>query len=101
MKFKLVESLANIYDPPYNAEQIKANYGEDLYNKLITDPAHKWRMETGIELIHREPTKKELDRIWKNWQLMTDTQKDISDKKSIELFGKPNSEHYKELIAEY
>lgn len=64
--------IARKYDPPYNAEQVLANYGQDLYQKLSADPVHRWRMETGIELIHQEPSKKELDRIWANWQLMSE-----------------------------
>lgn len=89
------------FDPPYNEEQIKANYGDETYQRLIDDPAHAWRMKTGLELIHREPSKKELERIWANWQEMTDEQKAESDKKSIELFGKTNEENYNELIKLY
>ena len=66
---------------------------------LANDPVHKWRAETGIELIHKEPTEEELDRIWKNWQLMPQNMKDISDKKSIEMFGCTNAEHYNKLKA--
>ena len=89
------------FDPPYNEEQIKANYGDETYQRLINDPAHAWRMKTGLELIHKEPSKKELERIWANWQEMTDEQKAESDKKSIELFGKTNEENYNELIKLY
>jgi RimJ/RimL family protein N-acetyltransferase len=89
------------FDPPYNEEQIKANYGDETYQRLIDDPAHAWRMKTGLELIHKEPSKKELERIWANWQEMTDEQKAESDKKSIELFGKTNEENYNELIKLY
>ena len=96
-KFDLDED----YDPPYNEEQIKANYGDETYQRLIDDPAHAWRMKTGLELIHKEPSKKELERIWANWQEMTDEQKAESDKKSIELFGKTNAENYNELIKLY
>ena len=28
------------FDPPYNARQIKDNYGEEIYKKLSKDPAH-------------------------------------------------------------
>jgi adenylate kinase family enzyme len=96
-KFDLDED----YDPPYNEEQIKANYGDETYQRLIDDPAHAWRMKTGLELIHKEPSKTELERIWANWQEMTDEQKAESDKKSIELFGKTNEENYNELIKLY
>lgn len=89
------------FDPPYNAEQIKKEYGEDTYNKLKDDPAHSWRMETGLELIHKEPEAAELRRIWANWLLMTPEQKAESDKKSIELFGKTNAENFAELIKTY
>ena len=85
------------YDPPYTLEQIKAHYPENIYVELANDPVHRWRAETGIELIHKEPTEEELDRIWKNWQLMTQKMKDISDKKSIELFGCTNADHYVQL----
>ena len=89
------------YDPPYNAQQVRDNYGEETYQRLIKDPAHLWRMRTGIELIHKEPSKKELERIWANWQLMSDSQKRISDEKSMEFFGKTNEENYNELIKLY
>ena len=87
------------YDPPYTLEQIKAKYPENIYNMLANDPVHKWRAETGIELIHKEPTEEELNRIWKNWQLMSQDMKDISDKKSVEMFGCTNAEHYNQLKA--
>ena len=101
-----IESMISItekakYDPPYTAEEVKRVYGTKVYKELIKDPAHKYRMDTGIELIHREPTKEELERIWKNWNLMSNDQKMKSDKKSIELFGKTNQDHYKELINSY
>jgi RimJ/RimL family protein N-acetyltransferase len=89
------------FDPPYNEQQVRNAYGEETYQRLIKDPAHLWRMRTGIELIHREPSKKELERIWANWQLMTINQKRKSDEKSKELFGKTNAEHYAELIKTY
>jgi len=87
------------YEPPYNLEQIKAKYPAHIYNNLANDHVHRWRAETGIELIHKEPTEEELDRIWKNWQLMPQDMKEISDKKSIELFGCTNAEHYNKLKA--
>ena len=87
------------YDPPYTLDQIKAKYPENIYNMLANDPVHKWRAETGIELIHKEPTEEELNRIWKNWQLMSQDMKDISDKKSVEMFGCTNAEHYNQLKA--
>ena len=92
-----VLELDAVYDPPYTLQQIKANYPENIYVKLANDPVHRWRAETGIELINKEPTEEELDRIWKNWQLMSQNMKDISDKKSIELFGCTNAEHYAQL----
>ena len=90
------------YEPPYNAEQMRQNgYSEDIIKKLEADPVHKWRMDTGIELIHREPTKSELLRIWKNWQQMTVEQKKKSDAKCIELFGCDNKTLYDFLIVQY
>lgn len=94
---KQVRESTDNYDPPYTLAQIKANYPDDVYLKLANDPVHRWRAETGIELIHKEPTDTELERIWKNWQLMSSEQKDISDEKSLELFGVTNNEHYRAL----
>lgn len=89
------------YDRPYSADEIKDAYGDDIYNKLVQDPVHKYRMDSGIELIHKEPSKKELERIWNNWNKMSYLQKRESDKKSIELFGKTNKDHYYELLKSY
>ena len=89
------------YDPPYSAKQVKEKYGDKLFKILQKDPVHKWRMDTGIELIHKEPTLSELLRIRKNWELMSEEQKMISDKKSIEMFGLTNMEHFKSLVREY
>ena len=99
---KLVESLVeNKYEKPYNAEEILKIYGKDTYNKLINDPCHNWRANTGIELIHKEPTEQEFNRIWNNWQLMSDEDKQKSDAKSIELFGVDNKTHYEQLKSQY
>ena len=89
------------YDPPYSAKEVKEKYGEELFKRLSNDPAHKFRMDTGIELIHKEPTLQELVRIGENWCLMNKDMKIISDKKSIELYGMSNEDHYRILINEY
>jgi hypothetical protein len=68
---------------------------------LYQDPVHRWRADNGIELIHKEPTRDEFERIWKNWQLMPDEMKSKSDKKSIELFGITNRENYEKLLNQY
>ena len=99
---QLVESLLeNKYERPYNAEEILQNYGKDIYNKLMKDPCHNWRAKTGIELIHKEPTEQEFNRIWNNWQLMSNEDKQKSDAKSIELFGVDNKTHYEQLKSQY
>lgn len=89
------------YERPYSMKEIKKNYGDDYYNKLKNDPIHRWRAETGIELIHREPSKEELERIMKNWESMDDRRKRISDKKSMEVFGCSNKDNYNKLIKAY
>lgn len=102
-KFRqLVENLLEKeYEKPYNSEEILKIYGKDKYNQLMQDLCHKWRAETGIELIHKEPTEQEFDRIWNNWQLMSNEDKEKSDSKSIELFGVDNKTHYEQLKHEY
>lgn len=64
-----------------------------LAKHLTNCPVHRFRAETGIELIHEEPTWDEFKRICRNWQLMTPEQKVISDAKAIELFGVDNQTH--------
>jgi len=88
----LKETTAS-YSPPYDLEALK-NLG---FDHLLEDPTHSWRAETGIELIHEEPTEKELDRIWQNWQQMSLQQKATSDQKAIEFFGKTNEQFYRHL----
>ena len=68
------------YDPPYSIEILK-----EKYPKLLKDEVHKWRAETGIELIHLEPTYEEQKRIFYNWLAMSDKDKEISDKKCKQL----------------
>ena len=89
------------YDPPMTADEVKRRYGEKAFKRLFDDPIHRWRMENGIELIHREPTEREFRRILGNWKSMGDKQKAQSDRKSIELFGMDNLNHAKVLKKEY
>lgn len=78
------------YERPYTYEELVKHYGKYVADKLSNNPCHKWRMETGIELIHKEPDLDEQKRIWENWQLMSDENKQKSDEKCIELFGMTN-----------
>jgi len=87
------------YIPPYSEQEVKAHYGMDVYKRLIADPCHLWRMRTGIELIHREPTVDEFIRIARNWKQMSGLQKIISDLKSMELFRMDNETHAHQLIT--
>lgn len=87
------EDVSDVYDPPLSFDKLPEH--------LKNDPIHAWRAQTGIELIHKEPTIEEFNRIWDNWNKMSDEQKSISDQKSMELFGKNNHDHYMELIKEY
>lgn len=92
-KFYKMVRKPDVYDPPLSFDK--------LPDHLKNDPVHAWRAQTGIELIHKEPSLEELNRIWNNWNKMTDEQKGISDQKSMELFGKNNHDHYMELIRGY
>jgi hypothetical protein len=71
------------------------------YLILALDPIHTWRSKSGIELIHREPTRKELKRILQNWNKMTQFMQDLSDTKSYFFFKCDNRENYKKLIRSY
>lgn len=94
----LLEAKAT-YSRPYTRDEIRDAYGDGKLTELMGDPAHEWRADTGIELIHPEPTEKELDRIWVNWNAMTPEQKKASDKKCKEIFNKSNTRLYAELKA--
>lgn len=95
----LNEEKQATYERPYSLEEIKKLYGPDLYNKLKNDPVHSWRANTGIELIHDEPSQEEFDRIVNNWRLMTAANKAKSDEMSRKLFGLTNEEHIKQIEA--
>lgn len=87
-----------MYQRPYTTEEIKKFY-PDKAEILFKDPVHLWRAETGIELIHKEPTLDEQERIWLNWNEMMDEMKARSDTKSRELFGgKDNATHNQEIM---
>ena len=89
------------YEPPYTLDQIREELGDEVADKLSKDPVHRWRSDTGIELIHKEPDLEEFKRIVRNWKLMDDAMKAKSDKKSKELFGKGNMERVEELLDTY
>jgi hypothetical protein len=69
-----------------------------LENFELKSNVHRWRAETGIELIHEEPTLEEFRRVCYNWDAMSPEQKAISDAKSLELFGMTNGEHKRKLF---
>lgn len=89
------------YERPYTYAKIKEEYGKQIADKLYKDPVHRWRMNTGIELIHKEPDLEEQKRIWKNWQLMSDDQKKISDEKCIEFTGMNNEQFNTFIMNNY
>jgi hypothetical protein len=89
-----------MYQSPLTLEEIKERY-PDKARVLCSDSVHHWRATTGIELVHKEPSREERVRIWENWQEMSEEQKRLSDKKSLELFGMTNEEHQKKIEKEY
>ena len=58
------------------------------------DIINQWIQENGIELVHQTPTKQEMEEIWYRWQKMSRNEQEISDQKSIELFGMTNEQHH-------
>lgn len=89
-----------MYKRPYTIKEIKKYYPHQA-ERILKDLVHLWRAKTGIELIHKEPTKKEQERIWRNWNQMNELMKRKSDKKSLEFFGKNNEEHYREIMKKW
>ena len=93
--------LESKYSRPYNRKEIETKYGKNKLDQLMKDEAHRFRADTGVELIHQEPTKDELERIMKNWKLMNGVDKKKSDDMSYKLYGMSNEEHYNQLIDIY
>ena len=90
-----------VYDPPMSLEEMRAKLDPETFARLSSDPVHLWRAESGIELVHKEPTLAEFDRICKNWEAMSPEQKALSDEKSVELFGAGNEVRMPYLRFEY
>ena len=88
------------YERPYKLSTIKAKYPPKLYKKLVANPCHHWRAETGIDMIHLEPDDAEQKRTCGNWRLMPDRYKRVSDQKSVEIFGCDNLSHEKMLTID-
>ena len=84
--------LPEAYSPPMSLAEVAAKHPH-----LLNDETHKWRAQHGIELIHNEPTREELERIAANWERMTPEQKKLSDEQSQRLFGITNAEHLAKL----
>lgn len=67
----------------------------------MQEPVHRWRAETGIELLHKEPTLDEFGCICKNWNLMDDDMKRQSDEFSLRIFGMTNEEHIPIILQQF
>lgn len=98
---KFTLKLKESYEPPYSLDTIKQKYGDEVYRKLRDDPVHRFRAETGIEVIHKEPTCDEFERIVKNWDLMTPEQKKQSDEFSMKMFGLNNHDRIDNIRKSY
>ena len=59
-----------------------------------SDPVQNWKSTNGCELIGVDPDPWELVWTYRNWNLMTDDQKQSSDQKCMELFGVTNHDHF-------
>jgi hypothetical protein len=103
MDFKLEETqeIAEKYERPWSYDDVVNHRGPEIADKLKNDAVHSWRMETGIELIHKEPTPNEFLRICKNWNAMSDDQKKKSDEASLRYLGITNAQNMKDLYAYY
>lgn len=84
------------YESQLSVERLRKNYPW-----LADDEVHRWRAENNIELIHKEPDEAEQDRIWANWQQMSDEQKALSETKSMALFKLSNALHHAKIKKEY
>ena len=88
--------LESRYEHQLSVEKLRR-----LYPRLYRDPVHRWRAERDVELVHREPTLRELERVWRNWRQMPEDKRRESDRKSRELFGASNERHHEVLVADW
>jgi hypothetical protein len=94
-----IEYPKDDYETPESEDELlKKGISKQSINILKKDKVHGWRMITGCELIHKENTIAEQEKLWINWQKMGDYSKNLSDNRSIELFGMTNEEHHNEII---
>jgi len=93
--------MSYYYERPYTLEEIREKYGEEIYRRLKDDPVHRFRAETGIEVIHREPTKDEFNRIVRNFWAMPSDMIKKSNEFSKKIFGKSNGERIEEIERTY
>jgi hypothetical protein len=91
-------ALPAVYERPPTREECVKKYGKAKTKELYADPALRFRMNTGIELVYKESSRNEQLRIWNNWNLMTNGQKIISDKKSRELFKTDNKTRHETFM---
>lgn len=89
-----------VYKKPMTEQEIIDKFNKKILKELMSDPVHKFRIESGIELIHKEATYKNFINTCKNWLVMPDNLKKISDEKSYELFGVSNEENMRIINSE-
>jgi hypothetical protein len=92
---KIDESFTQICD---NTIMTKHYKDDLLLAALLINKVYSWRMFTGCELVRKEGSIPHQMLIWENWQKMGDYSKNLSDNRSIELFGMTNEEHHNEII---
>lgn len=85
------------YKKPKSVDEMSDEEQKELPN----DEVSSWRAMTGIELVHYEPDRRDFYDVWSNWKVMPDELKEESERKSLELFGKTNKEHFEDLDTQY
>lgn len=81
-----IEAVQNLMD---DRAPINLSYSDD-----DIDDAKDWSEDSNIIIILPKDTIDELEDEWTNWQRMTKRQQDLSDEKSLQIFGITNYEHY-------
>ena len=72
---------------------VNVPYSDDEIKDHITN----YELDTNIEVIADGDSVEELEKQYDRWMQMTPSEKDMSDNKSLEMYGVTNKQHYETL----
>jgi hypothetical protein len=92
------DKIIDHYIRPLSFERLEAICSKQMIKSMKENYIVAWRAYTGIEIMHKEYSKKKMIRIWQNWQYMSEKMKEISDNKLVELCGRTNKREFDRVM---